>query len=153
MDSVVCGWISDVLYNNRIVGWLLDPSSTSPRDAVVEINGFAIDVLCNEKRHNPKNYKTHINNGFSVLIDKKIYVHLSTKNIVKLIDKTTKSEIAKSVIKIDLDSLKKQIFNDGGVSGEVKKESGSVSSEKKKVIGKLNSKLNNLKISGWLAST
>ncbi|SFP33990.1 Glycosyltransferase involved in cell wall bisynthesis [Ruminobacter amylophilus] len=153
MDNIVCGWISDVLYNNRIVGWLLDPSSTSPRDAVVEINGFAIDVLCNEKRHNPKNYKTHINNGFSVLIDEKVYAHLNSKNIIKLIDKSTNSEIAKSVIKIDLDSLKKQIFNDDSIFGEVKTESDSGVLEKKKVIGKLNSKFNNLKISGWLAST
>ena len=154
MDNNVCGWISDVLYNNRIVGWLLDPSLTAPREAIVEINDFAVTVLCNEERHNPKSYKKHVNNGFSILIDDKIYRHLNHKNTIKLIDKLTNVVISKSVIKIDLDLLKSQIFHDNsGISDSVKIESNINVTDKVTVIGKLNSKFNNFKITGWLAST
>ena len=153
MDNNVCGWISDVLYNNRIVGWLLDPSFTAPREAVVKINDFLVTVLCNEERHNPKKYKTHLNNGFSILIDETIYPYLNSKNIVKLIDKSTNLVVSKSVIKIDLDLLKSQIFNDCITSGNMKKESVIRASKKITIIGKLNSKFNNFKITGWLAST
>jgi len=152
MDNNVCGWISDVLYNNRIVGWLLDPSLTAPREAIVEINDFAVTVLCNEKRHNPKSYKNHVNNGFSVSIDEKIYQHLNHKNTIKLIDKLTNIVISKSVIKIDLDLLKSQIFHDIGTLDNLNTELNINVSDKKNVIGKLNSKFNNFKITGWLAS-
>lgn len=153
MGSNVCGWISNVLYKNRIVGWLLNPSETDPRDAIVEINDFALNVRCNEVRNSPKKYKTHVNNGFSILIDENIYPHLNHKNIIKLIDKSTNKEIAKSVIKIDLALLKKS-FRVGNVScSNVKKDSDVFVSTQASVIGKLNSTFNNFKITGWLTST
>ena len=146
MGSNVCGWISNVLYKNRIVGWLLNPSETDPRDAIVEINDFALNVRCNEVRNSPKKYKTHVNNGFSILIDDNIYPHLNHKNIIKLIDKSTNKEIAKSVIKIDLALLKKS-FRVGNVScSNVKKDSDVFVSTQASVIGKLNSTFNNFKI-------
>ncbi len=154
MDNNVYGWISDVLYNNRIVGWLLIPSSKTPREAIIEINDFAVNVLCNKVRHKPKSYKTHINNGFSILIDEKMYPHLKHKNIIKLIDKLTNKVVSKSVIKIDLDLLQKnRFFYEKGVSNNIEKEIDISASKKKVVIGKLNSKFNNFKITGWLTCT
>ena len=160
MNNNVFGWISDVLYNNRIVGWLLDPSSSNTREALVKINDFTVDVVCNEERHNPRKYKTHINNGFSVSIDDKIYPHLNSKNIVQLVDKLTGIVVAKSVLKIDLNVVKNQVSlsatvnTSNGVQKKIKKSTSEVSmSSTNRIIGKLNSKFNNFKISGWLTSS
>ena len=137
----ICGWVSDVIYKGNFIGWLLDPLSTEPRDAIVVINDLKIEVRCDGKRIKPKQYKDHLYNGFCIAIDRNLLSHLKSKNKVTLIDKVTNQVVAKSILKVDL-----QLLEASFSSSLHAKFSSSL-----KVFGKLNSKLTGFKILGWLA--
>ena len=105
----ICGWVADSIRKGKIIGWLLDPDSKQPRDALVSINSYIIEVRCNKKREAPKRYKEHVNNGFFILVDNILLPHLKDKNEIILIDKITNSVVAKSIINVDLDFLKSSV--------------------------------------------
>lgn len=142
----ICGWVADSIRKGKIIGWLLDPDSKQPRDALVSINSYIIEVRCNKKREAPKRYKEHVNNGFFILVDNILLPHLKDKNEIILIDKITNSVVAKSIINVDLDFLKSSV--DCGASTIHKNHKKAISS--KSITGGLNQKFSGFKISGWL---
>lgn len=149
VNPFVCGWVANSIHKGKIIGWLLDPTSKSPRDALVSINGYIIEVRCNQKREAPKRYKEHVNNGFFILVDKALLPHLRSTNEIILIDKITKQEVAKSVINIDLDFFRLSINCEVNNIYPPPKKAISL----KCITGKLNSKFSNFKISGWLTQS
>lgn len=152
VDNKICGWVSDVLYKDCIVGWLLSVDSTSPRDGVICLNGKKFKVKCDQVRSEPKKYKEHVNNGFRLKIDEKILKILKNKNEIILIDASSDNKVFGTTLKISdehLNKLDSVIMNN---SENLATSKSSVSQTNKiNIFGKLNTKFSNFKITGWLA--
>lgn len=120
-------WVSSKLSKGQLYGWFLDTENNIHRKAIIKINKSCFDVDCNKIRHDPVKYPLHHDFGFRLDLKEEFINGLPPKTSVVLIDK----ESGKSIYKTKLDINNHQ--------------------NESNIIGGLNSKFNDLTISGWLS--
>ncbi|SFP67399.1 hypothetical protein SAMN02910344_02030 [Ruminobacter amylophilus] len=107
-DKNIKGWVSNSIDDGKIIGWLINIKSSEPRIAIIKINdSYSKEIMCNQKRSNPKRYTKHLNNGFKIFLDAQFLGALSKENHIELIDKATNKVVAKSIVNISQEELKR----------------------------------------------
>ena len=128
------GWVSNKLFDNQIIGWLLDTDNELHRTAIIRFSTYSYEVLCDSIRSNPTKYPLYKNYGFRLTLSDEIISSLCEGESITLIDKLTGKVISKTKISPNFNNQKEL----------------DVLTTKTPIIGKLGTFFRDLKITGWI---